>query len=75
MVGFLFNQFFGIRDGGPYVFNRDLVLSAYLVKGHSVRQSAEDAGHWYARAEDHWFPVLDLRINENSFIHGLVYRL
>lgn len=50
MVGFLFNQFFGIRDGGPYVFNCDFVLSAYLVNGHFAYQPTEDVGHWYARA-------------------------
>ncbi len=55
---FLFNQFFGIGECGLYLSNGHLVLLAYLVEGHLVCQTAEDAGHRDACAVDHRFAVL-----------------
>ncbi len=69
-MGFPFNQYFGIVDGDPYVFNYHLVLLAYLLEGHSTRQHAQESVHRHARAAYHWFAVLDLRLNDDSFMRG-----
>lgn len=71
--GGLFNQFFGIVDGGLYVFNGHLVLSAYLVEGHLACQSSEDAGHRHTCARITGLPCwISGSMMIRSFMGGLV---
>ncbi len=62
MVGFLLNQFFGIRDGSMEVFGVYIVIAANLVESHFFSLSTGDTGHRHTRSANHGVTVLDFQI-------------
>jgi hypothetical protein len=71
VVLFLFDNLSREFQGSPDVLGGNAVLLLQLLKGHPARQAADDPRHRNARTAYHGLPMLNPRIDNDSFVHGL----
>jgi hypothetical protein len=73
VVNFFLEQFLGLADCRADVLGRHVILAAEVLESHTPGQAAQDPGDRDARAANHRFAVLNLRVNDYAIIRSLIH--